>query len=118
MSPFETRNYYFYITKNEQGVKDLDYGDTIKEHLLQIPIKYEDINNLYDLIFALNDKLSLLIDVDEDEFIENDKLPTALKIAEEFYEKETDPEKKKSISIFVSVMKKAIELKRPLLIWW
>ena len=110
------RDFCFYIGKDEQGAKDLDYGDLYKEHLLKIPIKYQDIDNSWDLIFELNEQLSLLIDIVEEEFIELDKLPTALKIAEEFYEKEKDPEKKKSISIFVSVIKKAIELNSPILI--
>ena len=110
--------FYFYIGKDEQGIKDLEYGDLYKEHLLQVTIKNKDIDNMWDLIFELNDKLSLMIDIYEDELIKVEILPKALKIAEDFYEKETDPEKKKSISIFVSVIKKAIELKSPLLIWW
>ena len=111
-------HYFFYVAKDEQGIKDFYYGELYKEHLLQIPIKYQDIINCRSLISNLNKKLSLLISIDEDEWITVEMLPSALKVAEEFYEKEADPEKKKSISTFVSVIKKAIELNSPILINW
>lgn len=118
MTQHYRKHYYFYIAKDEQGIKDFYYGELYKEHLLQIPIEYQDIDNSWDLIYELNDKLSLMIDIYEDEWITVEKLPRALAIAEETLSCELDPDKKKSISIFVSVIKKAIELNSPILIHW
>ena len=75
MSPVDTHPYFFYIAKDEQGIRDLEYGDLYQEHLLQIPVKYQDIDNSWNLIFALNEELSLLIDIYEDEQIDVNKLP-------------------------------------------
>ena len=118
MSPVDTHPYFFYIAKDEQGIRDLEYGDLYKEHLLQIPVKYQDIDNSWNLIFALNEELSLLIDIYEDEQIDVDKLPTALKIAESVIEKEEKAEKATSMAVFVSAIKTAISYNSPLVIWW
>ena len=119
MNVFENYPFSFYIGKDEQGVRDLvEYGELYKEHLLQIPVKYEDINNSWNLIFALNEKLSLLIDICEDEQIDVDKLPRALKIAEEVIKKEENAEKTASMSVIASAIKTAISYNSPLLIWW
>ena len=119
MNVFENYPFSFYIGKDEQGVRDLvEYGELYKEHLLQIPVKYEDINNSWNLIFALNEKLSLLIDICEDEQIDVDKLPQALKIAEEVIKKEENAEKAASMSVMASAIKIAISYNSPLLIWW
>ena len=119
MYKFETRHpFFFYIGKDEQGVKDLYYGATYKEHLLEIPIKYQDIDNSWNLIFALNEELSLLIDICEDEEIAVDKLPKALQIAERVIEKEESAEKAASMSVIASAIKTAISYNSPLLIWW
>jgi hypothetical protein len=119
MNVFENYPFSFYIGKDEQGVRDLvEYGELYKEHLLQIPVKYEDINNSWNLIFALNEKLSLLIDICEDEQIDVDKLPQALKIAEEVIKKEENAEKAASMSVIASAIKTAISYNSPLLIWW
>lgn len=118
MSPVDTHPYFFYIAKDEQGVRDLEYGNLYKEHLLQIPVKYQDIDNSWNLIFALNEELSLLIDVYEDEQIDVDKLPAALKIAERVIENEENAEKTASMSVFVSAIKMAISYNSPLVIWW
>lgn len=118
MTPIETHPYFFFIAKDKQGIRDLEYGDLYKDHLLQIPIKYQDIDNSWNLIFALNKELSILIDIYEDEQIDIDKLPNALKIAERIIEKEENAEKVSSMSIFVSAIKTAISYNSPLLIWW
>ena len=118
MTALDKHPFFFYVAKDEQGIKDLEYGDTYKEHLVEIPIERQDIDNSWDLIFALNEKLSLMIDVYEDEQIEVALLPKALTIAEAILEKEQDPEKKDSISKFVSVINTAISYNSPLLIWW
>ena len=119
MYKFETHHpFFFYIGKDEQGVKDLYYGATYKEHLLEIPIKYQDIDNSWNLIFALNEELSLLIDICEDEEIAVDKLPKALQIAERVIEKEESSEKAASMSVIASAIKTAISYNSPLLIWW
>lgn len=119
MYKFETHHpFFFYIGKDEQGVKDLYYGATYKEHLLEIPIKYQDIDNSWNLIFALNEELSLLIDICEDEEIAVDKLPKALQIAERVIEKEESAEKAASMSVIASAIKTAISYNSPLLIWW
>lgn len=118
MTPFETHPYFFYIAKDEQGIHDLEYGELYKEHLLQIPVKYQDIDNSWNLIFALNEGLSLLIDIYEDEQIDVDKLPQALKIAEEVIKKEENAEKAASMSVIASAIKTAISYNSPLLIWW
>jgi hypothetical protein len=37
MNAFENHPFYFYIGKDEQGVRDLEeYGELYKKHLLQI----------------------------------------------------------------------------------
>ena len=109
MTPFETHPYFFYIANDEQGIRDLtEYGELYKEHLLQIPVKYEDIDNSWNLIFALNEGLSLLIDIYEDEQIDVDKLPQALKIAEDVIKKEENAEKAASMSVIASAIKTAI----------
>jgi hypothetical protein len=119
MYKFETHHpFFFYVGKDEQGVADLYYGATYKEHLLEISVKYEDINNSWNLIFALNEGLSLLIDICEDETIEVDKLPQALKIAQEVIKKEENAEKAASMSVIASAIKTAISYNSPLLIWW
>lgn len=118
MSPVDTHPYFFYIAKDEQGINDLEYGATYTEHLLEIAVAYQDIVNSWDLIFALNDKLSLLIDIYEDEQIEVDMLPKALKIANDILRKEQDANKKSSISKFISAIETAISYNSPLLIWW
>lgn len=119
MNVFDNHPFFFYIGKNEQGVRDLkEYGELYKEHLLQIPIKYQDIDNSWNLIFALNEELSLLIDICEDEEIAVDKLPKALQIAERVIEKEESAEKAVSMSVIASVIKTAISYNSPLLIWW
>lgn len=119
MNEYGSYPHFFYIGKNEQGVRDLtEYGELYKEHLLQIPVKYEDIDNSWNLIFALNEGLSLLIDIYEDEQIDVDKLPQALKIAEEVIKKEENAEKAASMSVIASAIKTAISYNSPLLIWW
>ena len=119
MNVFENYPFYFYIGKDEQGVRDLEeYGELYKKHLLQIPVQYRDIDNSWNLIFALNEGLSLLIDICEDETIEVDKLPQALKIAERVIEKEENAEKAASMSVIASAIKTAISYNSPLLIWW
>ena len=119
MNVFENYPFSFYIGKDEQGIRDLtEYGELYKEHLLQIPVKYEDIDNSWDLIFALNEELSLLIDIYEDEQIDVDKLPQALKIAERVIAEETNPEKAASMSEIASAIRMAISYNSPLLIWW
>ena len=119
MNVFENYPFSFYIGKDEQGVRDLgEYGELYKEHLLKIPVKYEDIDNSWNLIFALNEELSLLIDICESEEIGVDKLPKALEIAEKVIEKEADAEKAASMSVIASAIKTAISYNSPLLIWW
>ena len=119
MNAYGSYPHFFYIGKNEQGIRDLiEYGELYKEHLLQIPVKYEDIDNSWNLIFALNEGLSLLIDIYEDEQIDVDKLPQALKIAEEIIKKEENAEKAASMSVIASAIKTAISYNSPLLIWW
>ena len=119
MDVFENYPFSFYIGKDEQGIRDLtEYGELYKEHLLQIPVKYQDIDNSWNLIFALNEGLSLLIDICEDEQIDVDKLPQALKIAEEVIKKEENAEKAASMSVIASAIKTAISYNSPLLIWW
>lgn len=119
MNPtFETQPRFFYVGKDAQGIKDLHYGELYKEHLVQIPIKYQDIDNSWNLIFALNDELSLLIDIDESEVIVSEKLQKALEIAERVIAKESDPTKIESMSVFLSAIKTAISYHSPLLIWW
>lgn len=118
MSALDKHPFFFYVAKDEQSIKDLEYGDTYKEHLVEIPIERKDIDNSWDLVFALNEKLSLMIDIYEDEQIETALLPKALTIAETILKKEQDPEKKDSISKIVSVIKTAISYNSPLLIWW
>lgn len=119
MNIFDNYPFSFYIGKDDQGIRDLkEYGELYKEHLLQISIEYQDIDNSWDLIFALNEGLSLLIDICEDELIDAEKLPKALKITESILEKEQDPNKKASISKFLSAIKTAIQYNSPLLIWW
>lgn len=89
MNAFHNYPFYFYIGKDEQGINDLrEYGELYKEHLLQITVEYQDIDNSWDLIFALNEELSLLIDICENETIEVDMLPKALKIANNILRKE------------------------------
>lgn len=70
------------------------------------------------MIFALNEGLFLLIDIDEDEEIDVDKFPQALKIAEEVIKKEEKAEKATSMSVIASAIKTAISYNSPLLIWW
>ena len=119
MNEYGSYPHFFYVGKNEQGIRDLtEYGELYKEHLLQIPVKYEDIDNSWNLIFALNEGLSLLIDIYEDEQIDVDKLPQALKIAEEVIKKEENAEKAASMSVIASAIKTAISYNSPLLIWW
>lgn len=118
MSPVDTHPYFFYIAKDAQGINDLKYGATHTEHLLEIPVAYQDIVNSRDLIFALNDKLYLLIDIYEDEQIEVNMLPKALKIANDILEREQNANKKASISKFISAIETAISYNSPLLIWW
>lgn len=119
MNIFENHPFYFYIGKDEQGIGDIkEYGEFYKEHLIEIPIQYQDIDNSRDLVFALNEKLSLLIDIYEDEQIEVDMLPKALKIANDIFGKEQDASKKISISKFISAIETAISYNSPLLIWW
>lgn len=119
MNKFHNYSFFFYIGKDEQGVSDLrEYGELYKEHLLQIPVEYRDIDNSWNLIFALNEKLSLLIDICEDETIEVDMLPKALNIANVILKKEQTADKKASISKFISVIETAISYNSPLLIWW
>ena len=119
MNEYGSYPHFFYIGKDEQGIRDLtEYGELYKEHLLQIPVKYEDIDNSWNLIFALNEGLSLLIDIYEDEQIDVDKLPQALKIAEEVIKKEENAEKAASMSVIASAIKTAISYNSPLLIWW
>lgn len=119
MNIFENHPFYFYIGKDEQGVRDLsEYGELYKEHLIEIPIHYQDIDNSRDLVFALNEGLSLLIDIYEDEQIEVDMLLKALKIANDIFGKEQDANKKISISKFISAIETAISYNSPLLIWW
>lgn len=119
MNVFDNHPFFFYVGIDEQGIRDLtEYGELYKEHLLEIPVKYQDIDNSWNLIFALNEELSLLIDICEDEQIEVDKLSAALKIAERVIEKEENVEKAASMSVFVSAIKTAISYNSPLLIWW
>lgn len=119
MNAFHNYPFYFYIGKYEQGINDLrEYGELYKEHLLQITVEYQDIDNSWDLIFALNEELSLLIDICENETIEVDMLPKALKIANNILRKEQDINKKSSISKFISAIETAISYNSPLLIWW
>lgn len=118
MSLLEMHPFLFYIAKDEIGLRDLECGATYLEHLLEISIEYRDIENAQTLIHALNDKLSLMIDIFEDEQIEVNMLPKALKIAESFLEKEMDADKAASISKFISAIKTAISYNSPLLIWW
>lgn len=118
MSQVDPHPFLFYIAKDEQGINDLEYGATYTEHLLEIPIAYQDIVNSWDFISALNDKLSLLIDIYEDEQIETDVLPKALQIGIDILEKEQNNDKKVSISKFVSAIETAISYNSPLLIWW
>ena len=66
----------------------------------------------------MNEELSLLIDICEDEQIEADKLPKALKIAERVIAKEENAEKAASMSVIASAIKTAISYNSPLLIWW
>ena len=119
MNVFDNHPFFFYVGKDEQGIRDLtEYGELYKDHLLEIPVEYQDIDNSWNLIFALNEELSLLIDICEDEQIEVALLPQALTIAETILEKEQNLEKKDSIAKFVSVIKTAISYNSPLLIWW
>ena len=118
MNTFESHPFFFYVGKDEQGILDLEYGDLYKDHLLQIPIKYKDIDNSWNLIFALNEELSLLIDIYESEEIPVDKLPQALKIAERVIEKEENAERAASMSVIASAINTAILYNSPLLIWW
>lgn len=119
MNAFDNYPFSFYIGKDAQGINDLrEYGELYKEHLLRIPVEYQDIDNLWDLIFALNEGLSLLIDICEDETIEVDILPRVLKIANDILAKEQDANKKASISKFISAIETAISYNSPLLIWW
>ena len=118
MSPVDTHPYFFYIAKDEQGIRDLEYGDLYQEHLLQIPVKYQDIDNSWNLISALNEESSLLIDIYEDEQIDVNKLPAALKISERVIEKEENAEKAASMSVIASAIKTAISYNSPLVIWW
>ena len=119
MNVLDNHPFFFYIAKDEQGIRDLtEYGELYKEHLLEIPVKYQDIDNSWNLIFALNEELSLLIDICEDEQIEADKLPKALKIAESVIAKEENAEKAASMSVIASAIKTAISYNSPLLIWW
>lgn len=118
MNAVDEHPFFFYIAKDKQGLKDLVYGETYKEHLLEVPIERQDIDNSWDLIFALNEKLSLMIDIYEDEQIELSALPKALEITEMILKKEQDSNKKRSISKFLSVIKTAISYNSPLLIWW
>lgn len=119
MNAFHNYPFYFYVGKDEQGVSDLrEYGELYKDHLLQVTVEYQDIDNSWNLIFALNEELSLLIDIYEDETIEVNMLPKALKIANDILEKEQNISKKTSISKFVSAIKTAISYNSPLLIWW
>lgn len=119
MNVFDNHPFFFYVGKDEQGISDLtEFGELYKEHLLEIPVKYQDIDNSWNLIFALNDELSLLIDICEDEQIEVDKLPAALKIAERVIAKEENAEKVASMAVFVSAIETAISYNSPLLIWW
>ena len=119
MNVFENYPFSFYIGKDEQGIRDLiEYGELYKEHLLQIPIKYENIDNSWDLIFALNKELSLLIDICESEEIGIDKLPQALKIAERVIAEETNPENAASMLEIASAIRTALSYNSPLLIWW
>lgn len=118
MDKYDNHSYFFYIAKDDQGIKNLNYGTNYKEHLIEIPIKYQDINNSWNLIFALNEELSLLIDIYEDEIIDVMMLPKALEISEYIISKEINADKVVSMSIFVSVIKMAIEHCSPLLICW
>lgn len=119
MNVFDNHPFFFYVGKDEQGIRDLtEYGELYKEHLLEIPVKYQDIDNSWNLIFALNEELSLLIDICEDEQIDVDKLPQALKIAEDVIKKEENAEKAASMSVIASAIKTAISYNSPLLIWW
>lgn len=119
MYRFETHHpFFFYVGKDEQGVEDLQYGATYKEHLLEIPVKYQDINNSWNLIYALNEELSLLIDICEAEEIAADRLSAALEIAEGVIGREKNAENVASMSVFVSAIKTAISHNSPLLIWW
>ena len=119
MNVFDNHPFFFYIGKNEQGIRNLkEYGELYKEHLIEIPIKYQDIDNSWNLIFILNEELSLLIDICEDEEIDINKLPQALKIAEKVIKTEENTEKAASMSIIASAIKTAISYNSPLLIWW
>ena len=118
MNVFENYPFFFYVGKDEQGIADLYYGATYKEHLLEIPIEYKDIDNSWDLIFALNEELSLLIDICESEEIPVDKLPKALKIAKIVIEQEENTEKAASMLAIQSAIETAISYNSPLLIWW
>lgn len=119
MNMFEGHPYFFYVGKDEQGISDIkEFGELYKEHLIEIPIQYQDIDNSWDLVFVLNEGLSLLIDIYEDEQIEVDMLPKALKIANVVLKKEKNADKKASISKFISVIETAISYNSPLLIWW
>lgn len=117
----EYRNYKFcfYIGKDEQGVRELEeYGNLYKEHLLEIPFSHHDIDNSWNLAFELNQELSLLIDIYEQEMIDVEKLPRALTIAEQCIKKEQNPERVESMRKFASAIKKAILYSSPLLVWW
>lgn len=118
MNTTQQHSYIFFIAKDEIGLNDLKYGATYQDHLIKITIEYSDITNAQNLVFELNDKLSLMIDIYEDEQIELNMLPDALKIAENIYKKETDKEKRASMYKFIKAIKTAILYSSPLLIWW
>lgn len=110
---------YFYVAKDEQGVRDMtEYGELYKEHLLQIPFEEEDLDNSWHLVSELNEGLSLLIAFNEDEQIEVEQLPEALKIAERVIAEEKNPAKAASMSVMADAIRTAISYNSPLLIWW
>ena len=60
MNVFDNHPFFFYVGKDEQGIRDLtEYGELYKEHLLEIPVKYQDIDNSWNLIFALNEEFGM-----------------------------------------------------------
>lgn len=107
-----------YIPMNKKGEEDLEYMRFDSPNVKDIDIDKGDIDNCWNVIFELNDKLSLLIDIYEDETIPAKQVSEALTICRSFLAGETDNKKISAIQKIIGALELANTYNSPLLLWW
>lgn len=102
---------YLNIPVNDDGVCVLDGNiDGNWDNVCSIKLTKEDIENIDNLINALNSSFGILIDLREEERLLHPHLQSALIIAEKHY-KEASEDEKTSIQKVIDAINMAIEFR-------